>query len=200
MLARSAVCHRTSMACSHVHVHLRPTLNPARRDHLSSGLYLRSFHASVVRESGHNKWSKIRHKKGAADASRGNLFSRLGNDITLACKSSSASAPAAGSSAAAAPGGAQNTGPNTSAGSDVMSNIDSNNIKLSAAIDAARRHDMPKANIEAALRRGLGTAKDGVVLEQVTYEAMLGPVGLVVECLTDKRTRTIANIKSAVKK
>ena len=82
-----------------------------------------------------------------------------------------------------------------------MSGVDLNNVKLSAALDAARRNDMPKTNIEAAIKRGLGPiAKDGATLEQITYEGMVGPVGVVVECLTDKRTRTIANVKSALKK
>ncbi|BFZ55117.1 hypothetical protein PYCC9005_002156 [Savitreella phatthalungensis] len=59
---------------------------------------------------------------------------------------------------------------------------------------------MPKANIEAAIKRGTGTSKEGLMLEHVTYEAMIGTVGLIIECLTDKRTRTVANVKTILKK
>ena len=69
------------------------------------------------------------------------------------------------------------------------------NPKLRTAILNAKAQNMPKDNIEAAIKRAEG--KDGANLVEVTYEGK-GPHGvmLVVECATDNTTRTVANIKS----
>ena len=58
---------------------------------------------------------------------------------------------------------------------------------------------MPRTNIETAIKRATGKSSDAE-LETLTYEATMGPVGLIVETLTDKKTRTIANLKSIMKK
>lgn len=59
---------------------------------------------------------------------------------------------------------------------------------------------MPKNNIETAIKRASGLLKDGGALETATYEATFGTTGLVIETLTDKKTRTIASLKSILKK
>lgn len=73
------------------------------------------------------------------------------------------------------------------------------NPKLRAAILNAKAENMPKDNIDAAIKRALG--KDAQTLVEVTYEGK-GPHGSLffVECATDNNTRTVANIKSAFKK
>ena len=58
---------------------------------------------------------------------------------------------------------------------------------------------MPKSNIEAAIKRATGRSSDGET-QAVLYEGNLGSIGFMVDTLTDKKTRTIANIKSIFKK
>jgi YebC/PmpR family DNA-binding regulatory protein len=112
--------------------------------------------------SGHSKWSTIKRKKGAEDAKRGKIFTRLARDITLAART----------------GGDPDT-----------------NASLRLAIDKARGANMPKDNIERAIKRGTGELEGGQ-LEEVTYEGY-GPhgVALLVKCLTDNRNRTLADIR-----
>ena len=73
------------------------------------------------------------------------------------------------------------------------------NAKLRTAILNAKAENMPKDNIDAAIKRALG--KDAQTLSEVTFEGK-GPHGSLffVECATDNNTRTVANIKSAFKK
>ena len=73
------------------------------------------------------------------------------------------------------------------------------NPKLRAAILNAKAENMPKDNIDAAIKRAAG--KDAQTLSETTYEGK-GPFGSLffVECATDNNTRTVANIKSAFKK
>jgi YebC/PmpR family DNA-binding regulatory protein len=113
--------------------------------------------------SGHSKWSTIKRKKGAADAARGKIFTRLAREIQVAARS-----------------GAD---PNT-------------NFQLRLAVDRARADNMPKDNIERAIRRGASLEKDGVEIETIVYEGY-GPHGiaLLVECLTDNRNRTISDLR-----
>jgi YebC/PmpR family DNA-binding regulatory protein len=70
------------------------------------------------------------------------------------------------------------------------------NFNLRLAIDRAREANMPKDNIERAIRRGTGGDKDGAELEQITYEAY-GPFGiaLMIEVITDNRNRTVADLR-----
>ena len=114
--------------------------------------------------SGHSKWATIKRKKGAADAKRGQVFTRLTREIVLAARE----------------GG---------------SGVDSN-FRLRLTIERARAQNMPKENIERAIKRGTGADKDGVAFEQVYYEGY-GPhgVALMVECVTENRNRTVAEIR-----
>lgn len=118
--------------------------------------------------SGHSKWSTIKRKKGAADAARGKLFTRLAREIQVAARG----------------------------GADVNSNF-----TLRLAIERARAENMPKENIERAVRRGAGLEKDGVEIETIVYEGY-GPHGIaiLVECLTDNRNRTISEVRRAFTK
>jgi len=114
--------------------------------------------------SGHSKWSTIKRKKGAADAKRGAIFTRVAKELALAARES---------------------------GGDPDSNF-----KLRIAIDKAKEVNMPKDNIERAIKRGTGEGKDGDTLEQVFYEGY-GPQGvaLMIECVTDNRNRAVADIR-----
>lgn len=114
--------------------------------------------------SGHNKWSTIKHKKGAADAKRGKVFTKLIKEITVAAKM----------------GGADPLG----------------NPRLRTAVDKAKAENMPKDNIERAIKKGAGDM-DGVTYEETTYEGY-GPGGaaVLVEVMTDNRNRTVSDVRS----
>lgn len=72
------------------------------------------------------------------------------------------------------------------------------NFKLRLAIEAARKVNMPKGNIEKAIARGSGDTKEGKGLEKVTYEGFgPGGVGILVEAVTDNRQRTAQEVRSA---
>lgn len=113
--------------------------------------------------SGHSKWSTIKRKKGAVDAARGKVFTKLAREIQIAAR-----------------GGAD---PAT-------------NFTLRLAVDKARSENMPKDNIDRAVRRGAGLEKDAAEIEEITYEGY-GPHGIafLVECLTDNRNRTISDLR-----
>jgi YebC/PmpR family DNA-binding regulatory protein len=115
--------------------------------------------------SGHSKWSTIKRKKGALDAKRGKIFTRLGRDITIAAREGGGS-------------------------------IDMN-TRLRLAVGKAKAANMPKENIERAIARGAGGGDDGIVMEEVTYEAY-GPSGvaILIDTLTDNRNRTISHIRA----
>lgn len=114
--------------------------------------------------SGHSKWATIKRKKGAADAKRGQVFTRLTREIVLAAREG---------------------------GGDADSNF-----RLRLTIDRARAQNMPKENIERAIKRGTGQDKDGVVFEQVVYEGYAPhAVALMIECVTENRNRTVAEIR-----
>jgi YebC/PmpR family DNA-binding regulatory protein len=113
--------------------------------------------------SGHSKWSTIKHKKAATDARRGQLFTRLAREITIA---------------------ARDGGGNPEA-----------NFSLRLAIDKARAANMPKENIERAIKRGTGELK-GEELFEVMYEGYApNGVALLIHALTDNKNRTIAEIR-----
>lgn len=69
------------------------------------------------------------------------------------------------------------------------------NFRLRLAIDQAKAANMPKDNIDRAIKRGTGEIAGGII-ETITYEGF-GPEGsaFIIECLTDNRNRTAANIK-----
>jgi YebC/PmpR family DNA-binding regulatory protein len=114
--------------------------------------------------SGHSKWSTIKRKKGAEDAKRGKIFTRITREIVMAARES---------------------------GADPESNS-----ALRLAVDKAKAANMPKDNIERAINRGAGTGDDANQMEEIVYEGY-GPhgVALVVECVTDNRNRTLADLK-----
>lgn len=118
--------------------------------------------------SGHSKWSTIKRKKGAADAKRGAIFTRLAREITIAARE----------------------------GGDPDSNF-----RLRLAVDKARAENMPKDNIERAIKRGSGEDKDAAAFEELMLEGY-GPHGsaLLVSCVTDNRNRTISDVRHAFSK
>lgn len=117
--------------------------------------------------SGHSKWSTIKRKKGAEDARRGKIFTRIARDLMLAARS----------------GGDPNSNPT-----------------LRLAIEKARGANMPKDNIERAIKKGTGELEGGNV-DELTYEAY-APHGipLLIECLTDNRNRTLADLRRVLNK
>ncbi len=116
--------------------------------------------------SGHSKWATIKHAKGAADAKRGKMFSRLAKEIMLVAKS--------------------NGDPNT-------------NPSLRNLIAKAKSINMPKDNIDRAIKKGTGELQADV-LEEITYEGYVGTVGLVVQVLTSNKNRAAAEIRNIFKK
>ena len=118
--------------------------------------------------SGHSKWSTIKHKKGAADAKRGKIFTKIGKEIMVAVKQ----------------GGA----------------AEESNAALRAAIIKARAANMPKDNIDRAIKKASGE-NDGVVYTPLTYEGYSpGGIALIIETLTDNKNRTAADVRSTLTK
>ncbi len=70
------------------------------------------------------------------------------------------------------------------------------NVRLQFAIERARAQNMPKDNIERAIKRGTGESKEGNVIEEITYEGY-GPhgVALMISVMTDNRNRSVAEIR-----
>ena len=118
--------------------------------------------------AGHSKWANIQHRKKAQDAKRGNLFTKLIREITVAARMG---------------------GPDPDS-----------NPRLRTAIDKGLSGNMTKDTIERAVKRGAG-ASDGENYEEVRYEGY-GPNGLavMVDCLTDNRNRTVAEVRHAFSK
>lgn len=116
--------------------------------------------------SGHSKWATIKRKKGAADAKRGQLFTKIGRELTMAARRG---------------------------GGDPDANI---NLRL--IIQKARAANMPKENIERAIKRGTGEL-EGATLEEAMYEGY-GPHGsaLMIQALTDNRNRTVAELRATL--
>ncbi len=113
--------------------------------------------------SGHSKWSTIKRKKGAADAKRGQAFTRLIKEVTIAARM----------------GGGNPEG----------------NPRLRTAVAAAKAVNMPKDNIERAIKKGTGEL-EGVTYDEFTYEGY-GPAGVAVyvEIMTDNKNRTAADVR-----
>ncbi|MDP9192027.1 MAG: YebC/PmpR family DNA-binding transcriptional regulator [Acidobacteriota bacterium] len=118
--------------------------------------------------SGHSKWSTIKHKKGAADAKRGKVFTRIIKEMTVAARLG---------------------------GGDIEGNP-----RLRSAVVEAKASNMPKDNIERAIKRGTGEL-DGLQYEEVTYEGYgPGGVAIIVEALTDNTNRTTPEIRHMFEK
>lgn len=120
--------------------------------------------------SGHSKWATIKRAKGVTDAKRGQAFTKLSNALTIAVKQ-----------------GGGNTDPDF-------------NAPLRIAIDKAKSANMPKDGIERAIAKGAGSV-GGLDLSEVLYEGFVhGGVGILVEAVTDKKQRTVAEVKSTIEK
>lgn len=113
--------------------------------------------------SGHSKWSTIKRKKGALDARRSKIFTKIIKEITVAVKEG---------------GGADPEG----------------NPRLRLAIQNAKAANMPKDNIDRAVKKGSGD--DGASYTELSYEGYASQgVAVFVECLTDNLNRTVANVR-----
>ena len=114
--------------------------------------------------SGHSKWATIKHAKGAADAKRGQMFTKLIKEISIAARMG---------------GGAPESNP-----------------RLRTAILKARGANMPKDNIDRAIKKGTGEL-EGVNYEELAYEAYAsGGVALLIEVLTDNKNRAAADVRN----
>ncbi|MGA2731319.1 MAG: YebC/PmpR family DNA-binding transcriptional regulator [Syntrophobacteraceae bacterium] len=113
--------------------------------------------------SGHSKWATIRHKKGAADAKRGKIFTKLIKELMVAARM----------------GGGNPEG----------------NPRLRAALLAAKAENMPKDNIDRAIKKGTGEL-EGVNYEEFAYEGY-GPAGVavLVDIMTDNRNRAASEVR-----
>jgi len=118
--------------------------------------------------AGHSRWANVKHKKAAADAKKGKIFTRLIKEVTVAARLGGAD-PAM-------------------------------NPRLRLAIEKAYDANMPKDTIERAAKRGAG-GLEGVTYEEIRYEGY-GPGGaaVMVDCMTDNRTRTVAEVRHAFAK
>ncbi|MBE6349140.1 MAG: YebC/PmpR family DNA-binding transcriptional regulator [Spirochaetaceae bacterium] len=118
--------------------------------------------------SGHSKWATIKHAKGAADAKRGQLFTKFIKEISIAARMG---------------------------GGDPASNP-----RLRTAILKARAANMPKDNIERAIKKGTGEL-GGATYEEMLYEGYgPGGVAVLVEVLTDNKNRAAANVRNIFSK
>jgi len=118
--------------------------------------------------SGHSKWATIKHKKGAADAKRGQMFTKIIKEMTIAARMG---------------------------GGDVEANP-----RLRTAVLKARASNMPKDNIERAIKKGTGEL-EGVNYVEMTYEGYApGGVAIMINCLTDNKNRTAADVRSMLSK
>ena len=113
--------------------------------------------------SGHSKWSTIKRKKGAADAKRGKVFTKIIKEIIIAARSG---------------------------GGDINANP-----RLRTAVLAAKAENMPRDNIDRAIKKGTGEL-EGVNYEEFTYEGYgPGGVAMLLEVLTDNKNRTVAEVR-----
>jgi len=117
--------------------------------------------------SGHSKWSTIKRKKGAIDAKRGKIFTKIIKEITLAARLG---------------------------GGDIEGNA-----RLRQAVMAAKGANMPKDNIERAIKKAVGSNADNYI--ETSFEGYApGGIAIFVECLTDNNNRTVASVRSAFNK
>ena len=116
--------------------------------------------------SGHNKWSKIKHKKAATDAKRSKEFSKIVRLIKVEARRAMGDVNAPG---------------------------------LKTAIDKAKSVNMPKDNIDRAVKSAATDPEAN--MESALYESYgPGGVAMVIEALTDNKNRTSAEIKHILSK
>jgi YebC/PmpR family DNA-binding regulatory protein len=114
--------------------------------------------------SGHSKWATIKHKKGAADAKRGQMFTKLIKEISIAARMG---------------------------GGDPDSNA-----RLRTAMLKARGANMPKDNIDRAIKKGTGEL-GAAIYEELVYEAYApGGIAILIEVLTDNKNRAAAEVRN----
>ncbi len=118
--------------------------------------------------SGHSKWHTIKHKKGVADAKRGQMFTKLIKEISISARFG---------------GGDPETNP-----------------RLRTVILKAKASNMPKDNIDRAIKKGTGEL-EGVSYEEILYEAYgPGGVAMLIDVLTDNKNRAAAEIRNLLNK
>lgn len=113
--------------------------------------------------SGHSKWATTKRAKGATDAKRAILFTKLAKLITVAAREK---------------------------GGDPAINF-----SLRLAMDKAKAANMPRENIDRAIKRGTGEL-EGAIIEEMVYEGF-GPasVAVIVKCLSDNKNRAVSELK-----
>jgi len=117
--------------------------------------------------AGHSKWANIKHRKGAQDAKRGKIFTKIIKEISVAVKES---------------------------GDDINSNP-----RLRTAIQNAKGVNMPRENIERAIKKASGSDADTYM--EVTYEGYApNGVAIFIECTTDNINRTVADVRAVFNK
>ena len=118
--------------------------------------------------AGHSKWANIQHRKGAQDARRGQMFTKLVREITVAARHG---------------------------GGDMASNA-----RLRLATEKASDANMPKDTVQRAIQKGVG-GLEGVNYEEIRYEGYgIGGAAVIVDVMTDNRTRTVAEVRHAFSK
>jgi len=118
--------------------------------------------------SGHSKWATIKRKKGAFDAKRGAVFTKIIKEIMVSARM----------------GGSSIEG----------------NARLRMAVLKAKAANMPKDNIDRAIKKGAGEL-EGQEFVELTYEAYApGGVALLIETLTDNKNRTAADVRMILTK
>lgn len=112
--------------------------------------------------AGHSKWANIQHRKGRQDAKRGQIWTKVIREITVAARG----------------------------GPDPASNA-----RLRLALDKASAANVPKDTINKAIARGSGKL-EGAHYEEVRYEGYgVGGAAVIVDAMTDNRTRTVAEVR-----
>jgi len=119
--------------------------------------------------AGHSKWANIKHRKGAQDKKRSNLFTKLAREIIISAK---------------------------------MGQPDpAFNPRLRAAIATAKSQSMPRDRIEYSIKKGAGELGDGENYEEIRYEGYApGGIAIMIDCLTDNRNRTAADVRTILGK
>jgi YebC/PmpR family DNA-binding regulatory protein len=118
--------------------------------------------------AGHSKWKNIRIRKGKQDALRGNLFTKLSREITVAARNG---------------------------GGDIGMNP-----RLRVAVDKAKEASMPKDNIDRAVKKGTGELEGGNY-EEIVYEGVgPGGAGIILQCYSENRNRTVSEVRNAFNK
>ncbi|HYA58732.1 MAG TPA: YebC/PmpR family DNA-binding transcriptional regulator [Burkholderiaceae bacterium] len=117
--------------------------------------------------AGHSKWANIQYRKGRQDAKRGQIWTKIIREITVAARG----------------------------GSDPVSNS-----RLRLALEKASAANVPKDTVNKAIARGSGKL-DGAHYDEIRYEGYgVGGAAVIVDAMTDNRTRTVAEVRHAFSK